>query len=89
MNPFSIVCPAGYVKHLEDDVVESAFYRGILAIHNENFEAAALHIDHARRLLDNRHVPFSFFIFIYGDMYPYGFACRVLLYPMPRLSVVD
>lgn len=28
----------GYVKHLEEDVVESAFYRGILAIHNEDFE---------------------------------------------------
>jgi serine/threonine-protein kinase mTOR len=42
-----------YVGHLENDVVESAFYRGILAIHNEDFEHAAVHIDHARRLLDN------------------------------------
>ncbi|KAM3569626.1 hypothetical protein VYU27_008290 [Nannochloropsis oceanica] len=41
-----------FLMYLDDDVVESAFYRAILAIHNEDFDAAAINIDHARRLLD-------------------------------------
>ncbi len=41
-----------YLRYLDDDVVDSAFYRSILAVHNEDFEAAAINIDHARRLLD-------------------------------------
>lgn len=41
-----------YVNHLGDDDVEGAFYRAILAIHHEDFDAAAVSIDNARRLLD-------------------------------------
>jgi FKBP12-rapamycin complex-associated protein len=41
-----------FLRYMEDDVVDTAFYRAILALHNEDFEAAAVNIDHARRLLD-------------------------------------
>jgi serine/threonine-protein kinase mTOR len=41
------------VSAIEQDLVEGAYFRAVLALHADNFERTAYHIDLARRLLDN------------------------------------
>lgn len=41
-----------YVAYLGDDNIDGSFYRAVLAVHQENYEHAAQHINTARRHLD-------------------------------------
>lgn len=71
-----------YVSAIEVDNVEGAFFRAILATHNQDFDACAMHIDRTRRLLD------STFTALVEESYRRAYSTMVTIQQLAELEEI-
>jgi FKBP12-rapamycin complex-associated protein len=71
-----------YCASMPADTVETSFFRAVLAVHGDEFSAARLHIDEARRQLDSE------FTALVGESYNRAYRIMIEVLQMSELEEI-